>query len=146
MVIENAGLLLVTIAPLFLLVILFPVARISLSEYINNQVIESIKNVITVDSRLEIIKRLLNEIAPVTVLFVIFYILRRISKSQIVIGNENIKKSLIFILLGLTGVLPIMISLKQSGFYILPTYPFFSIGASILMYTYIDDFIRKNRF
>lgn len=143
MVIENAGLLLVTITPLFLLVILFPVARISLSEYINNQVIESIKNVITVDSRLEIIKRLLNEIAPVTVLFVIFYILRRISKSQIVIGNENIKKSLIFILLGLTGVLPIMISLKQSGFYILPTYPFFSIGASILMYTYIDDFIGR---
>ena len=143
MVTESTCLLFITITPLFLLVLFFPVARISLLEYFNHQVIESLKNGITVDSRLDIIKRMLNEIAPAAGLCILFYILGRFSKVQIVNGNENIKKSMVFIFLGLTGVLPVMISMKQSGFYILPTYPFFSLGAAIFMYTYIDDFIGR---
>jgi hypothetical protein len=86
---------------------------------------------------------MLNEIAPAAGLCILFYILGRFSKVQIVTGNENIKKSMVFIFLGLTGVLPVMISMKQSGFYILPTYPFFSLGAAIFIYTYIDDFIGR---
>jgi 4-amino-4-deoxy-L-arabinose transferase-like glycosyltransferase len=143
MFIESAGLLFFTITPLLLLVLFLPVARMSLLEYINHQVIDSIKNSITVNSRLDIIKRLLNEIAPAAGLIILMQLLRLVRKSQIIIGNENIKKALVFIFLGLTGVLPLMVSMKQSGFYILPTYPFFSIGAAILMYTYLDDFIER---
>jgi 4-amino-4-deoxy-L-arabinose transferase-like glycosyltransferase len=143
MVIESAGLLLITLTPLFLLVLFFKAARMSLLEYFNHQVIESLKNSITVDSRLDILKRMLNEIAPAAGLCVLFYILGRFSKVRVFTGNENIKKALVFIFLGLTGVLPVMISMKQSGFYILPTYPFFSIGAAILMYNYLDDFIGR---
>jgi hypothetical protein len=36
-----------------------------------------------------------------------------------------------------------MISMKQSGFYILATYPFFSIGISILMYPFINSFMLR---
>jgi hypothetical protein len=36
-----------------------------------------------------------------------------------------------------------MISLKQSGFYILPTYPLFSIGVSVLMYPLIDSLLVR---
>ena len=43
---------------------------------------------------------------------------------------------MVFILLGLTGVLPLMISIKQSGFYLIPAFPFFAIGACILMYPF----------
>lgn len=36
-------------------------------------------------------------------------------------------------LMALSGVLPIMISLKQSGFYILATYPIFAISIALLV-------------
>lgn len=142
-VLESTGLFFFTITPLFLLVIFSPIARASLLEYINHQVIDSIKNSITVDSRLDIIKRLLNEIAPAAGMFILLQILRLVTKSGIAIGRENTIKALAFIFLGLTGVFPIMISMKQSGFYILPTYPLFSIGAAILMYSYIDSFTER---
>lgn len=35
--------------------------------------------------------------------------------------------------MGLTGVLPIMTSRKQSGFYILPALPFFAVGLAIFI-------------
>jgi len=41
-------------------------------------------------------------------------------------------------MLGLSGVLPIMISLKQSGFYILPTYSIFAIAFSSLLYPLLE--------
>jgi hypothetical protein len=51
----------------------------------------------------------------------------------------------VYVFLGLTGVLPIMISMKQSGFYIISVYPFFAIGAGILVYPVIDSlFIKMN--
>lgn len=132
-----------TITPLILLILLFPVARLSLHKYISNQVIESIRHIVTVDSRFDIVKRLFSEIAPAAVLCVIFILVGRTRKIPVVFSAGNTKKALVFICLGLTGVLPIMISMKQSGFYILPTYPLFSIGASILMYPFIDSLLVR---
>src|ERR1035437_499160 len=69
----------------------------------------------------------------------------RIRKFSTMLTKENSKKAMVFILLGLTGVLPVMVSMKQSGFYIIPAYPFFAIGAGILMYPLIDSlFIKMN--
>jgi hypothetical protein len=42
------------------------------------------------------------------------------------------KWALFFIFFGLTGVLPIMVSMKQSGYYILPSYPLLIIGIACL--------------
>ena len=42
-------------------------------------------------------------------------------------------------MLGLSGVIPIMVSMKQSGFYILTTFPFFAIGISALLYPLADS-------
>jgi hypothetical protein len=132
-----------TVAPLILLILLSPVARLSIDKYISNQVIESIRHIVTVDSRFDIVKRLLTEIAPAAVLCVIFTLIGRTRKIPVVFSTENTKKALVFISVGLSGVLPIMISLKQSGFYILPTYPLFSIGAAILMYPFIDSLLVR---
>jgi 4-amino-4-deoxy-L-arabinose transferase-like glycosyltransferase len=132
-----------TITPLILLILLFPVARLSLHKYINNQVIESIRHIVTVDSRFDIVKRLFSEIMPLAVLCVIFIFIGRLKRIPAVLSPESTKKALVFISVGLTGVLPIMISMKQSGFYILPTYPLFSIGASVLMYPFIDSLLIR---
>lgn len=133
MTLDTTGLLLFSIVPLLLLVFIFPEARISLHKYIDIQVINSLKNVATVDSRFFIIKRLFKELIPVLILFVTFIFWawrKKFSKEKF---NPDYKMTLLFILLGLAGALPIMISMKQSGFYILTTFPFFAIGFGILL-------------
>jgi len=48
-----------------------------------------------------------------------------------------------FLLVGISGVIPMAISLKQSGFYILPSFPYFAIGLGILMYPMLEDLIAQ---
>ena len=143
MIIDSIGIFVFTLIPLLLLILLFPVARISLHKYIDNQVIESLRNAVTVDSRFDIVKRLFSELAPAAGLCILLLVWSRIRKYPTILVKENSKKALVFVLLGLTGVLPIMLSMKQSGFYIIPAYPFFALGTGILMYPLIGSLINK---
>lgn len=143
---DTAVMIISTAIPLLMLILIFPAAKLSLFKYIDNQVINSIRNVVTVSSRFDILKRLISEIVPVAGLCLLIVIGHRLRKSPYVIGKENIRKCLLFICLGLTGVLPIMISMKQSGFYILPVYPYFSMGFAILIYPFIDSLLQKLNF
>lgn len=141
MAIESALIFVFTITPLILLVLLVPDAGLSLKKYIDGQVINSLKNIITVDSRFDIIKRLFFELIPSACLCILFVIWIRIKKNPAIYIKENIAKTGMFVSLGLTGVLPIMISMKQSGFYIIPTYPFFAIATAAFIYPFIDSLI-----
>ena len=58
--------------------------------------------------------------------------------------QKNVKSSLKFCILGLCGVLPIMISLKQRSYYIIPTLPFFAIAmALVFKHIYNDNKINS---
>jgi hypothetical protein len=138
MAVDSIGVFISTIAPLAFLLLLFPEARLSIYKYVDVQVINSIKNITTVDSRFYILERLLLELIPAFALLLIFMLWgwrKNFSMSSI---KGTYKTALVFILLGLTGVLPIMISMKQRGFYILATFPFFAIGMSVLIRPLID--------
>jgi hypothetical protein len=143
---DTALILFFTITPLILIIILFPEARLGLHKYIDNQVIDSIRHTVTVNSRFDILKRLLFELIPVSLLSMLLLTWARIRKFPVILLKENVKKVLVFVILGLTGVLPVMISMKQSGFYIIPTYPYFAIGASILVYPAVDSLYLKLNF
>ena len=138
MAIDSIVIFLFTLIPLILLILLFPEAGPSLKKYIDNQVISSLKNIVTVNTRFDIVRRLLNELILPAGLCLLFGIWGTIKKIPGAFQRENTSKSLLFASFGLTGVLPIMISLKQSGFYIVPTYPFFAIATSVFIYPYID--------
>jgi 4-amino-4-deoxy-L-arabinose transferase-like glycosyltransferase len=138
MAIDSFLILVFTLIPLVLLVLFIPVAGQSLKIYIDNQVINSLKNIVTVNSRFYIVLRLLNELILSATLCLLLGIWGRVKKTPGSFLRENNMKSLLFLSLGLTGVLPIMISMKQSGFYIVATYPFFAIATSIFIYPYID--------
>lgn len=142
MIVDTIGVIFLTIAPL-ILVMLFPDAKLSIQKYIDTQVINSIKNVKTIDSRFFIIKRLFSELIPAIILFILFIVWCWRKKFNINLLKDNYKTALVFFLLGLTGVLPIMISMKQSGFYIIPTFPFFAISIGILI-TPLINFLFNN--
>jgi 4-amino-4-deoxy-L-arabinose transferase-like glycosyltransferase len=134
MTLESIAIFLFTIVPIFLLVVVFPEARNSLLKYLDVQVITSLKSSTTVDSRFFILLRLLKELIPAAIICLLFIFVA--SKQHFTFGllRKDWKNALLFILFGLTGVLPIMVSMKQSGYYILATFPFFAIGLSILIY------------
>jgi 4-amino-4-deoxy-L-arabinose transferase-like glycosyltransferase len=141
-VIETTALIFTTLAPLLLLILFFPQARLSLHTYIDNQVLNSLRNVVTVDSRFDIVKRMFSELAPGVILCFLVLIIARIRRLSYQPKKEIINKSLLFFSLGLTGVIPIMISMKQSGFYIIPAFPFFAIAFGILVYPFIESLMH----
>ena len=143
MTFESALIFVFTITPLIVLVLLVHDAGPSLKKYIDGQVINSLKNIVTVDSRFDIIKRLFFELIPSACLCILFVIWVGIKKNSAIINKETISKAGVFVSLGLTGVLPVMISLKQSGFYIVPAYPFFAIATSVFIYPFIDSLIIR---
>lgn len=99
--------------------------------YFNKQVVGSIENVVTVSSRFFIVWRLMQEILVALILLIIIIMLHRFIKKSYFIfnnGDDDFKWFLVFLLLGLSGVLPIMISMKQSGFYMLTALPFFGLS------------------
>jgi len=126
---DSAMLTIGLILPFILLFIFIPESYDSLMAYFNKQIVGSIKNVQTVDSRFWIIGRLLQELIIPAIIIIIITLITRKTKLKKV---DNIW---IFPLLaiGLSGVLPIMISMKQSGFYILTTFPIFAIVLSLFI-------------
>jgi len=143
MAFDSIGVFITTIIPLILLVLLFPEAKLSIGKYIESQVIHSLKNVTTVDYRFYIVIRLFFELIPAIVLSILIVVWGWSRKVSIYLLKVNYKQALVFFLLGLTGVLPIMISMKQSGFYILTTFPFFALSFGILLNPLVEMIIDR---
>ena len=123
-IIDTSILCIAALIPLLLIFKIQPESLESLKAYFNIQVIESIKNVKTVDSRFSILGRLFLELFPIVVLMIFAFIFTAKSVKSFKIS----KWAYVFIALGLAGVIPIMISMKQRSFYILATLPIFSIA------------------
>lgn len=107
--------------------LLFPESYDSMLAYFNKQVVGGIVNGNTVDSRFYIVKQLLLDIAPMLIIVLIIYLLSRKTQKS----KPEMLWVWVFIAMGISGVLPIMISMKQRGFYILATFPFFAVAASL---------------
>ena len=127
------------ILPFFFLFFLLPESYISLGAYFEKQVVGSITSIQTVDTRFWILWKLFQELIPGIILVSLFFIFSKTSLNHDYQSNWF----LIFIAVGLSGVIPIMISLKQSGFYILAAFPFFSIAFSILIRNPVNVFVNK---
>lgn len=133
-----------TILPIFILFVIAPEAKHSIVAYIQIQVVKSVTSIVTVDSRFFIVKRLLSELlVSFTVCLIIYYAFR---KKVAAFQSKNSNKSILFVFFGLalSAVLPIMISMKQSGFYILPSYPFFMVCFTLLFekqFLYLTNYL-----
>jgi len=131
------------IIPMLILIVFSPAAKVSLQKYIETQVIHSIADVVTVKSRFEIILIFLSEMIPPLLIsfLIIFWGWKK--KVQLYGLKNNLPLALTFFLFGLTGVLPIMISMKQSGFYILPAFPFFALAFGLFLVPLVEYLLDK---
>ncbi len=143
---ETAIMVAAAVVPLGVLCAVFPVAKESLWQYFQQQVVKSVMTLATVDSRYYILGQVFLESLPMLLLAAIVLGISRLKGVIKEIGRSQIRLSMVFLLLGMTGVVPIMISMKQSGFYIIATFPMFALGLSVLLYPVVHHFFLKIHF
>ncbi|MBN2236281.1 MAG: glycosyltransferase family 39 protein [Bacteroidales bacterium] len=136
----NSSILLFSLILPFALLILFSNSAANAFEtYFQKQLIFSINQVQTVDSRFYVVFRLFNEML-ISFGIIVLVVLIRIKQFNYfkIVFSRTYKSFFLFLFLGLSGVLPIMLSLKQSGFYMLAAFPFFSLAMAIFLFPFLE--------
>ncbi len=130
---ETLILILVPVALFGMLSLLMPEASHSIGNYISQQLLPSLANEreISGDGRFGI---LLDLISVTGTPLLIILIIAAISKKDEDAGGSRIMRlGWFFILAGLTASLPLILTLKQHDYYLVPSIPFIAIGMSLLV-------------
>lgn len=143
MAIDTVVLVVCTIAPIALLYFTIPAAENNMLRYFDKQVLGSIQNVKTVDTRFAIIGKFFENVIVPLIIGIIVVIVALKNKVEKRLFKENLKETLIFLAVVFSGILPIMISMKQRGFYILTVYPLFAVGLAYYLYPILKPAIEN---
>lgn len=119
--------------------LLFPAGFDSLIIYFNTQVVASVGNIATVSNRFYIIGRMLSELIPMYVALLLVAVFARKIKWK----DTHNPWVYVLLMTGLSGVVPIIISLKQSGFYIVPVFPVIAIAFSLFIVPGVKGFTDR---
>jgi 4-amino-4-deoxy-L-arabinose transferase-like glycosyltransferase len=105
----------------------------------------NISGTATTENRFYLLIRLFSELIPVIGLsMIIFLIYRfRIKNTDNDKKKPEFKRAFFFIFTGLTGSLPLMITLEQRGFYLVSSFPFFAMALAIVIIPYLNDLFLK---
>lgn len=117
------------ILPFIVLFLFVPEAIDSLNSYYEAQIVHSL-NKVEISNRFFIIGSLFQQLVPILLIVILTMVFGRKYLPSV---KEYKREIVSFVLIGLSGVLPIMISLKQRDFYIVSAYPFFALGLSLLI-------------
>jgi len=123
-----------TVLPIYGLYELYPEAANNLTQYFNRQIAGRLMHVNSVGSRFYILGKFIIEITPPVLIGFVVVMAAWRKNIELRLLKNNLNKALLFFFLTLSGVLPIMISLKQSSFYILAVYPFLALSIGILVH------------
>ncbi|HNM29103.1 MAG TPA: glycosyltransferase family 39 protein [Chitinophagales bacterium] len=122
---------LITVALLYCCMLLIPDARESYDVYFLQRTLFRIDSLPTVNSRFYILGRLFLELLPQFILLIIVLLIARNKKR--IPGAQYFKQGLIFILIGISASLPLMLTMVQKAFYFVPALPLFAIGLASMM-------------
>ncbi len=138
-IVDLSVMLLGLIIPFVLLFIIIPESYDSLMAYYNIQLVNSVSSGNTVDTRFYIIFKLITEILIIGIISILVLIFTRKKISL----NRTSKWKYILLALSLSGVVPIMVSMKQSGFYMVPVFPLISILMVLLISPSVKYLVDK---
>jgi 4-amino-4-deoxy-L-arabinose transferase-like glycosyltransferase len=128
-----------------ILFLVFPQSLPYLKDYIQLQVIRGGLHEVTVSSRFYIVFSLLQQLIVPFVMALTLVILKTKNKSNKTIFEFPPDKAwfYIFLILGLLGVLPIMVSVKQRDFYMLAALPFFALACGHIILSMLTLWLPK---
>ncbi|MDO9512493.1 MAG: glycosyltransferase family 39 protein [Bacteroidales bacterium] len=129
--------LILPISLIYLIFLLSPEAKVNFGHYIHQQLIPALSNQreITTENHLWILSKLIIELSlPIIIVIALF--IRQI-KIKLSIDKTYNRIGIYFILLGISASFPLIISLKQRAFYLIPSIPFFILGISFLILPFL---------
>lgn len=106
----------------------------SFKTYFGIRFVNTFNNVgATTGNRFELLIRLINELLPLAILSVIILFFSRKQKSGDIVIADGTKRIIWFVLIGLSGSLPLMVTLEQRGFYLVTALPYFAMAFALLL-------------
>ncbi len=126
----------------YLIFMIHPESRQSLTIYAVDRLLNRVNTMPTADYRLETAWRLFTEMIPILIIsiFILFFTKRTKLKAYFF---ENIKESLLFLAIGLSGSYPLMLTMVQKGWYMVPSFPYFAISLAILVTPSISVALKR---
>ncbi|MBL4654989.1 MAG: hypothetical protein JKY33_04105, partial [Bacteroidia bacterium] len=105
----------------------------SYSAYFQDRLVGTFQkeHIATTTNRLYLLYRLLCELLPAIAICILITIINNRCKTP-KLANPNLKTAIFFILLGLSGSVPLIVTLEQRGFYLITSIPYFAIGLAII--------------
>jgi 4-amino-4-deoxy-L-arabinose transferase-like glycosyltransferase len=95
---------------------------------------------------LEIVETLFVELLPILIVFLIVYLILKYKKIDVSINKKSINFGLFFTFLGFAATLPIIISTKQSGIYLIPGLPMFAFAATFFSVSFFENRVNLPQF
>jgi len=141
MVLDTVIILFSAIIPL-ILIFLFTGAREFLPQYFEIAFHKIFTKEIA-GSRFYIIKRLVLELLPAVGIILVFMLYcwkKKISSGNI---SSNLRLASAFFSLGMAGVIPILLTLDQSSYFLLTSFPFFAVSFGLIVFPSTEILIEK---
>ncbi len=155
-VFSTGVILVIWMVTIFVAILVSPDIYHHLYNYLHHQLIGGVLHVQTVTSHFYILYVLLLQGFIPLLLTAIICIIRlksrpfyrylffwRHTKKLTAEQIERSRLGWFFLAVGVSGILPIMLGLKQQDFYIVPTLPFFAIAMACLLYNLIEDWLER---
>lgn len=124
----------------FAVYFLNPSANYTLNFYFKERLISRIEQTPTTSNRFELLFDLVSQLLPVLMIILVVYSVQR-ARKQVPAAKEGTRWFWFFLLMGLSGSLPIMLTMVQKGFYFMPALAFYALAFAIL----ILGFFRTGR-
>ncbi len=121
---------------------LYPDSKESLSIYLFKRAFQRINSVHSVSNRFFILWRLLSELVPAFILTALVFIIAKWKGIQTGFSAQK-KQAFFFLAIGLSGSLPLMLTMVQNGFYFVCSLPFFGIGFAMLLAPVIQSLMSR---
>lgn len=116
----------------------------SYQRYFETRLVRTFNNIgSTTGNRFELLFILIQELLPIIIISsVVLFVTKKYKNLDLKDSLRN-KTILWFILIGLSGALPLMVTLEQRGFYLVTTMPFFAIAISMWLSPRVATLISK---
>ncbi len=116
----------------------------SYQKYFNIRIIGTFNNKgATTDNRFELLTRLFMELLPITSISALILLFTKKHSTLDSINKLHYPTIIWFLLIGLSGSLPLMVTLEQRGFYLVTALPFFTIAIAMWLTPRITLFTNK---
>lgn len=138
--------LVLVLVPLTIYYLLFnfnPEAKISLTFYIKNRLLNRLNEGHTVDNRFTILFWLFTDLLVNLIVCALLFLIFKTKTFLKVLTKEDHKVILFFLLFGLCGVLPLSFTHVQRAVYFVPALPFFGIAFAVFLAKGLDNLILK---